>query len=113
MPEARPGWVRIRVMAFGLNRSEYHSVTGLAEGMTFPRVLGIEACGTVDLDPEGVLAPGTRVATMMGGMGHTFDGDYVQYIVAPDTQVLPFTGDLPWKVLGSIPEKPCRPRTGL
>ena len=54
LPAPRPGWVRIRVMAFGLNRSEYHSVTGQAEGMSYPRVLGIEAAGVVDLDPEGV-----------------------------------------------------------
>ena len=43
VPEPAPGWVRLKVMAFGLNRSEYHSVTGLAEGMDLPRVLGIEA----------------------------------------------------------------------
>ena len=31
VPAPPEGWVRIRVMAFGLNRSEYHSVTGRAE----------------------------------------------------------------------------------
>ena len=36
----------IRVHAFGLNRSELHTRLGLAEGVTFPRVLGIEATGT-------------------------------------------------------------------
>ena len=40
-----PGWVLIRVKAFGLNRSELHTRLGLAEGVTFPRVLGIEATG--------------------------------------------------------------------
>ena len=53
MPVPPDGWVRLKVMAFGLNRSEYHSVHGLAEGMTFPRILGIEASGVIDLDPEG------------------------------------------------------------
>ena len=40
VPEPAPGWVRIKVMAFGLNRSELHTRLGLAEGVTFPRVLG-------------------------------------------------------------------------
>ena len=59
VPSPRPGWVRIRVMAFGLNRSEYHSVTGQAEGMSYPRVLGIEAAGVVDLDEAQVHRCGT------------------------------------------------------
>lgn len=42
MPRLRPGWVRIRVEAFGLNRSELHTRLGLAEGVTFPRAPGIE-----------------------------------------------------------------------
>ena len=29
VPVPGPGWVRLKVMAFGLNRSEYHSVTGV------------------------------------------------------------------------------------
>ena len=33
----------IKVAAFGLNRSELHTRLGLAQGVTFPRVLGIEA----------------------------------------------------------------------
>ena len=45
------GWVRIKVKAFGLNRSELHTRLGLAEGVTFPRVLGIEATGVVDQCP--------------------------------------------------------------
>ena len=47
VPEPRTGWVRIKVMAFGLNRSELHTRLGYAQGVTFPRVLGIEAVGVV------------------------------------------------------------------
>lgn len=36
IPEPAPGWVRIKVEAFGLNRSELHTRLGLAEGVTFP-----------------------------------------------------------------------------
>ncbi|SDN89415.1 NADPH:quinone reductase [Actinomyces ruminicola] len=104
VPQPRPGWVRLKVMAFGLNRSEYHSVTGQAGGMSYPRVLGIEASGVVDLDPEGQLAPGTQAVTMMGGMGRAFDGGYAQYVVVPREQVITFSSGLPWEVIGSVPE---------
>ena len=53
IPEPRPGWVLIQVKAFGLNRSELHTRLGLAEGVTFPRVLGIEATGIVAAAPSG------------------------------------------------------------
>ncbi|MER5766493.1 zinc-binding dehydrogenase [Streptomyces sp. NPDC001985] len=104
VPEPEPGWVRIRVRAFGLNRSELHTRLGLAEGVTLPRVLGIEATGTVDADPDGVLRPGQQVMTVMGGMGRTFDGGYAEYTVVPRAQVIPFASDLPWETLGAVPE---------
>ncbi len=47
IPEPETGWVLIAVKAFGLNRSELHTRLGLAEGVEFPRVLGIEASGVV------------------------------------------------------------------
>jgi len=91
-------------MAFGLNRSELRTRLGLAEGVTFPRVLGIEATGVVDLDPSGTLAPGEQVMTMMGGMGRVFDGGYAQYTCVPAAQVIPFNSLLDWAVLGAVPE---------
>ena len=104
VPEPRPGWVRIKVMAFGLNRSELHTRLGYAQGVTFPRVLGIEAVGVVDAAPDGDLEPGQQVATLMGGMGRVFDGGYAEYTVVPRDQVVPFTSDLPWHVIGAVPE---------
>lgn len=76
IPHPPSGWLRIAVRAFGLNRSELHTRLGLAEGVTFPRVPGIECVGTIDAAPESDLAPGQQVAAMMGGMGRTFDGGY-------------------------------------
>lgn len=104
IPEPGPGWVRIKVEAFGLNRSELHTRLGLAEGVAFPRVPGIEATGTIDADPAGVLQPGQQVAALMGGMGRTFDGGYAEYTVVPSSQLVPFTSDLPWETLGAVPE---------
>ncbi len=104
VPDAPPGWVRIAVRAFGLNRSELHTRLGLAEGVTFPRVLGIEAVGVVDVAPGTDLQAGQQVATLMGGMGRTFDGGYAEYTVVPRRQVIPFRSTLPWSTLGAVPE---------
>src|SRR5256714_7298404 len=98
------GWVLIKVKAFGLNRSELHTRQGLAAGVTFPRVLGIEATGVVAQCPGGEFAVGQQVVTMMGGMGRTFDGGYAEYTCVPASQVIPFTSDLEWSTLGAVPE---------
>ncbi|MFO0738415.1 MAG: zinc-binding dehydrogenase [Labilithrix sp.] len=104
VPEAGPGRVRIRVMAFGLNRSEYHTRIGLADGVVFPRILGIEATGVIDEPSDSGLSKGQQVMTMMGGMGRTFDGGYADFVVVPSSQVIPFSSQLGWDVLGAIPE---------
>ena len=79
----------IEVKAFGLNRSELHLRLGLAEGVTFPRVPGIEATGVVAAAPGGEFAAGQQVVAMMGGMGRTFDGGYAEYTCVPAAQVIP------------------------
>ena len=79
VPTPAVGWSTIEVKAFGLNRSELHTRQGLASGVTFPRVPGIEATGVVAQCPGGEFAVGQQVATMMGGMGRTFDGGYAEY----------------------------------
>jgi NADPH:quinone reductase len=104
IPDPSPGWVLIRVKAFGLNRSELHTRLGLAEGVTFPRVLGIEATGVVAAAPGGEFPIGQQVATMMGGMGRTFDGGYAEYTCVPASQVIPFRSELDWATLGAVPE---------
>jgi NADPH:quinone reductase-like Zn-dependent oxidoreductase len=104
VPEPELGWVLIKVMAFGLNRSELHTRLGLAEGVTFPRVLGIEATGVVVSCPGGEFAPGQQVMAMMGGMGRVFDGGYAEYTCVPARQALAFHSDLDWATLGAVPE---------
>ena len=104
IPIPRLGEVLIKVEAFGLNRSELHTRLGLAVGVTFPRVLGIEATGTVAACPGGEFGVGQQVATMMGGMGRTFDGGYAEYTCVSARQVVPFTSNLDWATLGAVPE---------
>ncbi|QTE28094.1 alcohol dehydrogenase catalytic domain-containing protein [Pengzhenrongella sicca] len=104
VPRAEPGQVLIRVHAFGLNRSELHFRRGQASSGSFPRIPGIEAAGVVEDAPGGELAPGTQVMALMGGMGRAFDGGYAEHVVVPAAQVIPFSSELPWAVLGAIPE---------
>jgi NADPH2:quinone reductase len=106
LPKVRPGWVRIRVKAFGVNESEVTTRKGLSSpDVTLPRVPGIECVGVVDEAPaDSGLRPGWQVATMMGGMGRSFDGAYAQYTLVPVGQVIPFDSDLPWETLGALPE---------
>jgi len=104
VPDPKPGWVLIRVRAFGLNRSELFTRQGHSPDVSFPRILGIEAVGEVAADPDGRFAKGDRVATAMGGMGRVFDGGYAEYTLVPARQVLKLDTGLPWKVLGALPE---------
>src|SRR3954462_8349935 len=104
IPTPAAGWVLIEVKAFGLNRSELQTRQGLASGVTFPRVLGIEATGLVAQCPGGEFPLGQQVVTMMGGMGRTFDGGYAEYTCVPARQVIAFTSDLDWSTLGAVPE---------
>jgi len=104
IPAARPGWVLVRVKAFGLNRSELFTRQGLSPNVSFPRVLGIEAVGIVEAAPGGEFAKGDTVATAMGGMGREFDGGYAEYTCVPAAQVQALRTGLPWETLGAIPE---------
>jgi len=104
-PEPRDGWVLLRVEAFGLNRSELHTRLGLAgNAVTFPRVLGIEATGTIEAAPGTDLPVGSKAVAMMGGMGRSFDGGYAEYTLVPASSVIPVDTELDWARLGALPE---------
>ena len=82
-PKPRSGWVLIRVMAFGLNRSEMFTRQGHSgSAVTFPRILGIECVGVVEEAPDSPLKPGQKVAALMGGI------DRAQGLESMLTQIL-------------------------
>ena len=103
-PTVKEGWVLIEIKAFGLNRSEMYTRQGHSPNVKFPRIQGIECVGIVEEDPSGTYSPGQQVAAIMGEMGREFDGSYAEYTLVPLSIVFPFNSDLPWHVLGSIPE---------
>ena len=104
VPEPKTGEVLIRVRAFGLNRSELFTRRGQSPDVEFPRVLGIEAVGSVEAAPGGEFARDDTVATAMGGMGRRFDGGYAEYTCVPAAQVQAVRTSLSWEMLGAIPE---------
>jgi len=104
VPQPAPGWVLIRVKAFGLNRSELFTRQGHSPNVRFPRVLGIEAVGVVEDAPGGEFEVGQTVATAMGGMGRAFDGSYAEYTTVPANQVQAIDTSLDWGVFGALPE---------
>ena len=104
VPTPETGEVLIRVKAFGLNRSELFTRQGLSPGVSFPRILGIEAVGLVEEVPGAEFSKGDVVATAMGGMGRSFDGSYAEYTCVPTSQVQVMKTNLPWEILGAVPE---------
>ena len=104
IPTPGEGQVLIRVMAFGLNRSEMFTRQGHSPGVRFPRILGIEAVGVVEDAAGAGFSKGDVVATVMGGMGRVFDGSYAEYTCVPAGQVQEIKTKLPWETLGAIPE---------
>lgn len=103
-PKLKPGTAIIRIAAFGLNRSELFTRQGHSPNVQLPRILGIEAVGEIAESDEPSLHPGARVATVMGGMGRDFDGGYAEFARIPVAQIRKVQVDLPWRVLGGLPE---------
>jgi NADPH:quinone reductase len=94
--------VLIRVRAFGVNHAETHMRKG--EWPEATPISGIEAVGTVAADPSATFAEGTKVLTIMGGLGRVRDGSYAEYTVAPASNVVAIDTSLDWTDLAAIPE---------
>jgi len=106
VPEVKPGWVLIKVKAFGLNRSELmmREYEGNAPYINLPRVLGIECVGEIADGSDSTFNIGQKVVALMGGMGRSFDGSYAEYALIPAKNIFTVETDLPWEELAAIPE---------
>jgi NADPH:quinone reductase-like Zn-dependent oxidoreductase len=102
VPEPAPGHLVIRVKAFGINHAETYMRKG--DWGDVVKISGIECVGLVEADASGQLAPGQKVAAIMGGMGRTINGSYAEYTRVPASHVVPLKTDLPWEDLAAIPE---------
>jgi len=106
VPEVRPGWVLVKVKAFGLNHSEklLRQSEIRADYIQKPVIPGIECVGEIADPGDSGLAAGQKVAALMGGMGRSFNGSYAEYALLPQRIVFKIDSDLPWEALGAVPE---------
>ena len=106
IPQVRPGWVLVKVKAFGLNHSEklLRMNEICADYIKKPVIPGIECVGEVADASDSSLAVGEKVIALMGGMGRSFNGSYAEYTLLPQKIVFPVESDLPWEALGAVPE---------
>ncbi|KAF4763709.1 hypothetical protein N7455_011012 [Penicillium solitum] len=72
-PEPKQGEVVMQIKAFGINHAEIHMRKG--EWAEWMPISGIECVGTVSSCPGGEFREGTPVASLMGGLGRTIDGN--------------------------------------
>ncbi len=104
IPKPSEHEVLIKIKAFGLNRSEIMTRKGYSPDVKFPRVIGIECVGEIIEDASCQFKKGQKVSAFMGGMGRDFDGGYAEYAVLSKSIVSAFESNLPWEVLGALPE---------
>ena len=106
IPEVRPGWVLVKVRAFGLNHSEkllrLNEIR--ADYIQKPVIPGIECVGEIADPSDSGLAVGQKVIALMGGMGRSFNGSYAEYALLPRRILFPIESDLAWEALGAVPE---------
>ena len=101
-PEPLAGHAVIEVKAFGLNHAELYMRKG--DWGDVAKISGIECVGVVKACPSGEVAPGQKVAALMGGLGRALNGSYAEYTRAPISNVAPIEAELPWEELAAVPE---------
>jgi len=106
IPQVRPGWVLVKVKAFGLNHSEQILRLGEinADYIQKPVIPGIECAGEIADPSDSGFALWQKVVSLMGGMGRSFNGSYAEYALLPAHHVFAIDSDLPWETLGAVPE---------
>lgn len=106
IPAVRPGWVLVRVRAFGMNHSEQllRREEIRADYIQKPIIPGIECVGEIADPSDSGFSKGQRVAALMGGMGRSFHGSWAEYALLPAHHVFGVRSDLPWAELAAVPE---------
>jgi len=118
-PTPKKGEVRLRIAACGICHTDLHTIEGELAGGKLPIIPGHQIVGTVDALGEGVtrFRPGDRVGVpwlystcgkcefCLRGQenlcenarftGHSVDGGYAQYVVAPQESTYPMPEGYP------------------
>lgn len=106
VPEVRPGWVLVRVRAFGMNHSEQILREFEIENdyIRKPIIPGIECVGEIACPSDSGWQIGQKVVALMGGMGRSFNGSYAEFALLPVHHVFPVESSLSWSDMAAIPE---------
>lgn len=106
VPEVKPGWVLVKVKAFGMNHSEQilREFEIKQDYIRKPIIPGIECVGEIADPSDSGLTKGQKVAALMGGMGRSFNGSYAEYALLPIHHVFPVESSLSWEEMAAIPE---------
>ena len=106
IPEVKSGWVLVKIMAFGLNHSEQilREYEIERDYIKKPVISGIECVGLIEDPSDSGLPKGQKVASLMGGMGRSFDGSYAEYALLPISHVFPIETRLSWEEMAAVPE---------
>ncbi|MCM1254302.1 MAG: zinc-binding dehydrogenase [Clostridium sp.] len=112
VPQVCPGWVLVKIRAFGMNHSE--QILRLSEiqadYIQKPIIPGIECVGEIENASDSHFIKGQKVAAFMGGMGRSFHGSYAEYALLPAHHVFAIEEavfenlHLSWAELAAIPE---------
>ena len=97
VPAVKPGWILVKVRAFGMNHSEQilREFEIQNSYIQKPIIPGIECVGEI-ADPSDT--------DLMGGMGRSFHGSYAEYALLPAHHVFPVESDLTWSEMAAVPE---------
>ncbi len=106
IPQVRPGWVLVKVRAFGMNHSEQLLRLGeiRADYIQKPIIPGIECVGEIADPSDSSFKAGAKVVALMGGMGRSFHGSYAQYALLPVHHVFAVESALSWTDMAAVPE---------
>lgn len=106
IPSVKPGWVLVKVKAFGMNHSEQilREFEINSSYIKKPIIPGIECVGEIEDPSDSKLIKGQKVVALMGGMGRSFNGSYAEYALLPIHHVFPVVSNLEWDEMAAVPE---------
>lgn len=105
LPEPRPGEIRIKVKAIGVNPADFKWRSGMFAELVplqLPHVLGYDIAGTVDAlgDDISDFAVGDRVFAMLDNIGK---GGYAEFAVCMGTHVARMPAGLSFEAAAALP----------
>lgn len=89
MPQVKDDWVLVKVIGFGINRSEVilRDYEANEPYINLPVVPGIECVGEIVDESNSDFSKGDKIVALMGGMGRSFNGSYAEYALLPKKNV--------------------------